>query len=140
MEHVVQGVIGAMAMTGLRRITTGLGLVRKPPPEEVLEDGVPELLAHIPAEHRDEAIELAHWAFGGAAGLAFAGLPRELRESAWTGAAYGLTIWALFETVAAPVLGIRDLGERPARERAALAADHVLYGLVLAGRPRERGA
>jgi hypothetical protein len=136
MEHLLRGVVAAMAMTGMRRMTTGLGLVREVPPEEIFERGVPGLLAEIPVERRDEAIELAHWAFGAAAGAAFALAPRRVREARWAGPAYGLAIWALFEAVAAPALGLRRPRERPTSERAALAADHVLYGLVVAGRPR----
>jgi hypothetical protein len=135
-EHFLRGVIAAMAMTGMRRLTTRLGLVREVPPDEIFEDGLPELLANIPVERRDEAIELAHWAFGAAAGAAFALVPRRPREAGWAGPAYGLAIWALFEAVAAPLLRLRRARERPAAERAALAADHVLYGLIVAGRPR----
>jgi hypothetical protein len=136
MEHFLRGAIAAMAMTGMRRVTTGLGLVREVPPEDLFERGAPELLAQIPAERRDAVIELAHWAFGAAAGAAFALLPRRAREATWGGPAYGLGIWALFETVGAPLLGLRRPRERSASERAALAADHVLYGFVVAGRPR----
>jgi hypothetical protein len=136
MEHFLRGTIAAMAMSGMRRATTGFGLVRAVPPEDVFERGAPELLAEIPVERREAAIELAHWAFGAAAGAAFGLLPRRAREPKWTGPAYGLGIWALFEAVGAPLLGLRRPRERPVSERAALAADHVLYGLIVSGRPR----
>jgi hypothetical protein len=135
MEHLLRGVIAAMAMTGMRRLSTVLGLVRKVPPEELFERGVPGFLAELPVERRDAAVELAHWAFGATAGAAFGLLPRGVRRTAWAGPAYGLAIWALFEAGAAPLLGLRPADDRPATERAALAADHVLYGLVVAGRP-----
>ena len=42
-----------MAQTALRRVTTGLGFVRRPPPERIAQEGVPALLARVPAGHRD---------------------------------------------------------------------------------------
>src|SRR5512132_3624319 len=35
LRSAARGVLGAMAMTGVRRVTTDLGLVRKPPPERI---------------------------------------------------------------------------------------------------------
>jgi hypothetical protein len=40
--------------------------------------------------------------------------------------------------VLAPMLGLRTRSERPTSERAAIITDHVLYGLVVASRPRRR--
>ena len=129
-----RGAIGAMAMTGLRRITTGFGLVEKPPPERIATEAVPGLLARIPPERRDEAIELAHWAYGGLAGAAFAALPRRFRRGSWAGPLYGVGIWAVFETGVVPLVFGPGFAARPRiGERLALAADHVLYGLVVAG-------
>jgi hypothetical protein len=129
------GVVGAMAQTALRRVTTGLGLVRRPPPEQIALEGVPTLLARVPAEHRDEAIELAHWAYGAFAGAVYTTVPRALRQRGWGGPAYGVAVWLLFEAVLAPaLLGLERTKERPHRERLALAADHTLYGAVVAKR------
>jgi hypothetical protein len=136
MEHLLRGVIAAMAMTGMRRVTTVLGLLPKPPPEEVFEDALPELLARIPPERRAEAIELAHWAYGACGGAAFALLPRGLRRQPWAGPAYGLATWAFFEGALAPLLGLRKPAHRTITERAALVADHLLYGVVVADEPR----
>ncbi len=129
------GTVGAMAMTGMRRITTGLGFVPTPPPQEIASE-LPRLLASVPPEHRDQVVELAHWAFGAAAGAFFAGLPPAFRERAWAGPAYGLAIQALFELSAAPLLGLRRPAERALSERLAVAGDHVLYGLVLSEHAR----
>ncbi len=130
----IRGVFAAMAMTGMRRMTTGLGLVREPPPDAILRQGFPSLFALIPVENRDEAIELAHWAYGGLAGAAFAALPRRLRRGSWAGPLYGVGIWAVFETGVVPLVFGPGFAARPrVRERLALAADHVLYGLVVAG-------
>ena len=135
LHAALRGAVAAMAMTGMRRVTVGLGLVREPPPEQIFREGVPELLARVPADRRDELIELAHWAYGAAAGAAFGRLPAAARTARWAGPLYGLTIWAVFELGVAPLLGLRGAPERDAAERLAIAADHVLYGAVVAAPP-----
>lgn len=130
-----RGVVAAMAMTGMRTVSAGFGLLKRAPPEEIAEEGVPALLERVPARHREEGIQLAHWAYGGGAGAAFGLLPQRAREARWFGPAYGLGIWLLFELGIAPLLGLR-VHERQTTERLVLAADHVLYGLIVAARPR----
>ncbi len=127
-----------MAMTGMRRVTKGLGLVGQAPPERVARQGFPGLLARVPEQHRDEAIELAHWTFGAAAAAVFGALPAAVRRRAWGGPVYGLAIWVAFETAFAPlVLGVRFAKRPRIAERLAVAGDHVLYGAVL-GSTRSR--
>jgi len=128
---LVRGVVAAIAMSGVRSLTTGLGLVRMTPPEEIGTHGAAPLLARVPPERRAAALELAHWSYGGLGGAVFGALPLRGRTA---GVVYGLGLWALFEAVVAPALGAPGR-ERPASERLALAADHVLYGLVLGSRP-----
>ena len=130
-----RGAIAAMAMTGMRRMTQGLGLVERPPPERMAREGVPGIFRLAPPDKRREAIELAHWAFGAGAGAAFGTLPRPLREHRLAGPVYGLAIWAGFELVLRRLFRLSQ-PRRKARERVALAADHVLYGAVVAARPR----
>ena len=136
--YALRGAIAAMAMTGMRVVTVGLDLLPKDPPEEIFEDALPHLLELVPREYREEAIELAHWGFGALGGATFALLPAALRSHRWSGPAYGIGAWSFFESVLAPMLGLRKPSERPTSERAAIIADHVLYGLVVAGRPRRR--
>jgi hypothetical protein len=136
--YMLRGAIAAMAMTGMRVVTVGLGLLPKDPPEEIFEDALPHYLEPIPPEFRNEFIELAHWGYGAAGGAAFAVLPGGIRRHPWSGPAYGIAAWALFEAVLAPLLGLRKPPQRSLSERAAIIADHVLYGLVVAGRPRKR--
>lgn len=133
-----RGVVGAMAMTGLRLMTTGLGLLRKTPPDELATEAVPALLAMVPPAKRDEAIELAHWAFGAAASVGYTLLPAAVRRRSWAGPAYGLAIWAAYEAVVTPLLDRRRLDDRTARDRIALALDHALYGAVIRVEPDER--
>jgi hypothetical protein len=130
----LRGVVAAMAMTGLRAVTEGLGLLEEPPPDAIAKRGVPSLFARVPPEYRAAAVELSHWAFGATAGAAFALLPERVRRRRLAGPAYGLVVWLAFETVLAPALGLR-VESRPARERLALALDHALYGAVVGARP-----
>lgn len=135
LRAAARGVVAAMAMTGMRRVTRGLGLVRESPPEAVARRGFPGLLRVVPVENRDEAIEFAHWAFGAVGGAVYGSLPPVLRGGAWAGAVYGVVVWVLFEAVMAPLLGV-DRPGRKREERLAIAADHVLYGVIVANRPR----
>jgi hypothetical protein len=135
-RSAARGAIAAMAMTGMRRVTSGLGLLQQAPPEMIAEEGVPHLLDRIPEDYRDEAIELAHWAYGAAAGAAFAALPAAARRHWLAGPLYGLAVWLVFETGVAPVFGLSGPGQWRVSDRVAVAADHVLYGVVVAARPR----
>jgi hypothetical protein len=135
-QAAARGVIAAMAMTGMRKLTMGLGLVEQVPPEMVAQEGVPALLARIPHEHRAEVLELAHWAYGGAGGAVFGALPAAIRRHLWAGPAYGLAIWLGFEAGIAPLVGLKGAREWRVSERLAIAADHLLYGVVVAARPR----
>jgi hypothetical protein len=129
----LRGVVAAMAMTGLRTVTVGLGLLPKPPPVEIATEGVPALFSLVPPALRSEAVELAHWAYGAAAGAAFVALPPSLRCRRWAGPTYGLGTWAFFEAVA-PALGMRGPRERSLAERASIIADHLLYGAIVGAR------
>lgn len=131
-----RGMVAAMAMTGVRAFTTNVGLVDKPPPDEIATEGVAALFVHVPVRYRDSAIEVAHWGYGAGMGVVYGALPEGLRRRSLTGPTFGLAIWAFFELGVAPVLGLRTPRQRPLRERAAIVTDHLLYGLVVAGRPQ----
>ncbi len=75
------GVVGAMAMTGMRVLTTELGLVEQTPPQALGRQraGVRALLRRAPRKQRRGLTEAAHWAFGAGGGAAFGGLPREVK-------------------------------------------------------------
>jgi hypothetical protein len=128
------GAVGAMAMTGMRVITTELGLVQQTPPQALKRQrarGVRALLRRAPRTQRRGLVEAAHWAFGA--------LPRPMRRRPWAGPVYGLVVWLGFELGIAPALGLSQAKRVRPVDRLALAADHVLYGLVLsATRPTGR--
>lgn len=135
-----RGAVAAMAMSGLRKVTTGLGLVEQIPPERVALEGVPALVRRIPPERRDVVVELAHWGFGGVGGAAFGLLPVLVRRRQWAGPLYGVAVWLGYELALAPILGLHRQNEPSLVERGALVADHVLYGVVVASTPRPQEA
>ncbi|PSL07048.1 hypothetical protein CLV30_102437 [Haloactinopolyspora alba] len=125
-----RGTIAAMAMTGLRTVTQSMGWVPKSPPEVVLERGDDrDLAAWFGSHNREVLVQAAHWAYGAAGGAIFGSLPEGVRRRAWAGPVYGVILWLAFEGALAPMLWVPREGR--AAERAALLADHVLYGLVL---------
>jgi hypothetical protein len=134
-----RGAVGAMAMTGMRVLTTELGLVEQTPPQAVGRQrarGARALLRRAPRKQRRGLIEAAHWAFGAGGGAAFGALPGTMRRRPWAGPVYGLVVWLGFELGIAPVLGLSQAKRVRLVDRLALAADHLLYGLVLSGSRR----
>jgi hypothetical protein len=136
----LRGAVAAMAMTGMRVFAVNVGLVEEPPPRAIMRQRARRLLRLLPRQQRPAWIELAHWGYGAAGGAAFAALPDEARLRPWSGPLYGLLTWAGFEAVLAPLLGLEQAKKPRPLERLTLAADHLLYGLVLSEfrqRPRE---
>lgn len=127
----IQGTVAAMAMSGMRTLTVELGLLDQPPPEAVMKQKAKAVVAPMPPGSRKAAIELAHWGYGAVGGAAFSLLPKAIRRSAWFGPVYGMVLWAAYEAVIAPGLGLRRRPGAKLSERAALAADHLLYGFIL---------
>ncbi|MFE4850815.1 hypothetical protein, partial [Streptomyces sp. NPDC056689] len=60
--------------------------------------------------------------------------PERVRRFPGAGAAYGLAIWLGFELGIGPMLGIQRAKHREVLWRVVVALDHVLYGVVVAGR------
>jgi hypothetical protein len=140
LHAAARGAVGAMAMTGMRVITIELGLVEQTPPQAIARQrsrGLRGLLRLAPRKQRRGLIEAAHWAFGAGGGAAFGALPRRLRRRPWAGPVYGLGVWLGFEMGIAPALGLNQAKRVRLVDRLALAADHLLYGLVLS-EPRRR--
>jgi uncharacterized membrane protein YagU involved in acid resistance len=131
-----RGALAAMAMTGLRRLSTTLGLIERTPPERVLQAGAPKILYQVPVERRPALVEAVHISYGTIGGAMFGLLPRQWRprHRGWLGPAYGIVVWTGYELVIAPGLGLSQ-GRRPAREHLALLADHLLYGIMVAASP-----
>jgi hypothetical protein len=135
-----RGAVAAMAMTGMRAFTVNVGIVEQTPPRAILKQKARGVMLLVPRKKRRAAIELFHWAYGAGGGAAFAVLPDEVRRRRWAGPVYGLGIWLSFELGIAPVLGLSQAKKLRPMDRAGLAADHLLYGLVLGemrARPQE---
>ena len=135
-----RGAVAAMAMTGMRAFTVNVGIVEQTPPQAILKQKARGIMLLVPRNKRRAVIELFHWVYGAGGGAAFAALPDEVRRRRWAGPLYGLAIWLSFELGVAPVLGLSQARELRPLDRAGLAADHLLYGLVLGdmrARPQE---
>src|SRR5665809_64111 len=79
LHAAARGAVGAMAMTGMRVITTKLGLLEQTPPEAISHQrsrGVRALLRRAPSRQQEGLVEAAHWAFGAGGGAAFGAVPR----------------------------------------------------------------
>ncbi len=135
---MVRGALAAMAMTGLRQVTTGLGLVEQTPPDAILKQRAFGVVLRAPrlafflARRQVALVELAHWGYGAVGGAAFSRLPGSVLRHRWAGVAYGLATWVLFELSVAPVLGLDQARRIRPIERLVFAVDHLLYGVVLA--------
>ena len=139
LRGAARGAVGAMAMTGMRVLTTELGLAEQTPPQAISRQrarGLRALLRRAPRRQRRGLIEAAHWAFGAGGGAAFGALPGGVRRRPWAGPVYGLVVWLGFEVGIAPALGLSQARRVRLVDRLALAADHLFYGLVLSGTRR----
>lgn len=126
-----RGVVAAMAMTGLRQVTTGFGyLPPHNPPEAVLCHLAMPALKKLKQGQARALIELLHWSYGSVGGVLFGLLPRRWRRKHWIGPAYGFLFWLVFETLIAPRLS--ETRWQSGSTRLALIGDHVLYGAVVA--------
>ncbi len=134
-----RGLIGAMAMTGMRAITGGVGLLEQTPPQAIVRQRLPSAIKMVRRRRRDAVIEVCHWGYGAGGGAVFAVLPERLRRPPWTGVAYGTVLWLGFEGLVGPLLRLRRDGDRSVPGRVSLAVDHLLYGLVISEiRPRHQ--
>jgi hypothetical protein len=127
-----RGAVGAMAMSGMRTWTVHVGLLDRTPPQAIAgKRRVKGWLRHVPRRHRLAVIEALHWGYGAGGGAAFGLLPEAARRAPWSGPVYGVALWLSFEFLLAPALRLPEAGDLRPLERALLATDHALYGLVL---------
>ena len=136
---VFRGIVGAMAMTGVRVFAKDAGIVSEEPPRRLTRKRARGLIKTVPRKRSGVVVELVHWGMGGAFGAVFGLLPDSVRRRHWSGPAFGLMVWMGFDTVVAPLLGLERNWPK-GRERLVFVVDHLLYGLVLSelrARPRE---
>lgn len=127
-----RGVIGALAMSGVRVFARDLGLVEKTPPEAIAERPARGVLAKVPRDNRRTAVGALHLAVGAAGGIGFGVIPDGVRSQKWTGPAWGVLLLIGYEAVAAPALGTDHARHTDRSEQAVLLVDHLLYGYILA--------
>jgi hypothetical protein len=136
----LRGVIAAMAMSGMRACTKSFGLIKQAPPQAIFRQRAKFLLWSVPRKRRRAVEELTHWGYGAVGGVTYGALPDAVRRRVWSGPIFGRVLWLSFEMGLAPLLGLKQSRQLRPVERATLAADHLLYGLVLSethSRPRE---
>ncbi|HEY8471144.1 MAG TPA: hypothetical protein VIL37_00715 [Natronosporangium sp.] len=131
----MRGAIAAMAMSGLRRVSTTVGMLDQAPPEAILQDRAPGVFYRVPVARRPALVEAAHIGYGTLGGVGFGLLPARWRRHTWAGPVYGLLFWAGYEAGIRPLLGLARDRHRRAPQRLALIADHLLYGVVVAASP-----
>jgi hypothetical protein len=136
----MRGVVGALAMSGMRALAKDAGLIEKTPPEAIAEDDdASGVMARVPAGHRSTAVRLFHLAVGAAGGVGFGMFPDAIRHHGWAGPAWGVFLWLTYELGAAPLLGTEHARRARPVEQATLVGDHLLYGYVISetrGQPR----
>jgi hypothetical protein len=141
LHGAMRGAVGAMAMTGMRTFTADVGLVRETPPQSIAKQRRPSgVLSYVPKSRRRATVEVLHWTVGVLGGAIFGALPDGLRRARWFGPVYGLGILASYDFGIAPLLGLKQAKRPKPAEQAALVADHLVYGLILAElreRPRD---
>jgi hypothetical protein len=130
-EGAMRGVIGSLAMTGLRQFSADVGLLEKTPPEEIADKPAEGLMEKVPPDRRKAAVLGIHCVVGAAGGVAYGALPDFVRQKSWSGPLWGLAIWFSYEAGVAPLLGLKHARDVPPGERATLFADHLLYGYIL---------
>jgi hypothetical protein len=123
-QGFARGAVGSMAMTGMRVLTTELGLLERPPPQQMVRETTSE-------SHSRAFEELAHWFYGGVGGVMFGALPKVVRRAPGAGPAYGVGLWLGFELVLAPALDLSHHDRNGVGGQAAVLADHALYGAIL---------
>ncbi len=128
-----RGLVGAMAMTGVRTVTAAVGPHEQSPPEAIVDQRLP-VLRRVPERHQRAFTELLHWTYGTMTGAAYGMLPRRVRAHPASGPVYGLVAWLCFEVGMAPALGVRHVHEHGVAWRAGMVLDHLLYGVIVGGR------
>ncbi|MBE1532193.1 hypothetical protein [Actinomadura algeriensis] len=129
-----RGAVAAMAMTGLRTVTAAAVPRQESPPAAIVEEHAPPRVRKMTKRRREAFTEIFHWVYGSCGGMLFGLLPDRVRGRLLAGPAYGLTVWLGYELVVGPVLGVEHSAHRRETWRAAVALDHLLYGVVVAGR------
>ena len=136
MRRMSAGALGGLLATGAMSVVMvagrRMGLLGEHPPKRIIRAVLPGS-RHRPKPGENSLAALSHFAFGAAAGSAFALATRRHRPSPSIGAAYGLTIWLTSYQGWVPALGALPAVPRDRTSRqAVMVAGHIVYGVTLA--------
>jgi uncharacterized membrane protein YagU involved in acid resistance len=95
-------------------------------------------MAAVPSGTRPGVVDLLHLSYGGVGGAAYTLIPPRWRRHRAAGPLFGLALWLGYNAVLLPLLRLHPDRSRRPHEVAVLAADHLLYGIVvgrLGGQP-----
>jgi len=89
----------------------------------------------LPAESKEKAGSLVHYAYGTGIGALYGGLAaKQERTTSGFGTAYGAAAWALGDEIAVPAFGLgRKATETPLSQHLQAFAAHLVYGIALEG-------
>jgi len=110
---------------------------RRMPPREIVDRAIEQagVADEIDFADRTVVTAVAHLAFGMLAGAVYgtlAGPHRTRSRAIWTGAAYGLTVWALAYGAGLPALGLHPAASTDTTDRnETLIASHLVWGATL---------
>jgi uncharacterized membrane protein YagU involved in acid resistance len=110
---------------------------RRMPPREVVDRTIAQAgVSHqIDSTERTAVTAIAHLAFGTLAGAVYGALTQSRRAGSqriWTGAAYGLAVWALAYGAGLPALGLHPPASTDTPERnETLIVSHLVWGAAL---------
>lgn len=135
----LRGVVGAMSMTGSRTLAAEFGLLGQgTPPERIADEAIPALLVPVPKQIRPGVVDVLHLGYGAFGGALYATFPERWRRHRASGPLFGMALWFVYNAGLVPLLRLHPDRPRRVHELAVLAADHMLYGVVvgrLGGRP-----
>ncbi|WP_343901499.1 DUF1440 domain-containing protein [Arthrobacter rhombi] len=132
------GMAGTAAMSLALGVADLRGIMDHQPPRIIVED----LLPSLSRGETNVLTLVSHVGYGAGAGAAYAVLVAPAHRNAWTGALYGVGVWAVGYEGWLPLLGILPPAHRDKPGRAwTMFAAHVVYEAVLgraAARHRKR--
>ncbi|MGZ3449801.1 MAG: DUF6789 family protein [Polyangiales bacterium] len=127
---VVAGTAATVTMSAFMAVAKRLGALGEPPPRKIVRGA----LRRVGLRPRGRALDLAglaaHVAFGAAAGVLFASMPKKRHRI--PAMAFGLGVWLVSYAGVLPQLRLMP---KPSRDRpmrpTAMALAHIVYGATL---------
>lgn len=141
MRDSIQGVWAGLAATAPMTFAMEWGFEQLPrsqryalPPREIISVVGEKCAAwqSLTEPQKQAATWAAHFAYGGAMGAIYSALTPHPARNAWTGAAFGLGVWAGSYLGLLPGLGIlRSAAQHPSERNVLMIAAHLVWGVTL---------